>query len=109
MNEADIFKALGDPIRLEIVKRLAGGSSYTIGQLSENLGVTRQGARKQLEVLVGSNLVQLSRQGRETHVVLDTKTLRTAQRFIAKLEAQWDQRLAALKALTEDKPGKPGK
>lgn len=104
--EARIFKALGDPIRLEIVKRLASGSSYTIGELSEGLGISRQGARKQLEVLVSSNLVHLTPQGRETQVFLDARTLQIARMFISKLEKQWDQRLEALKIFTEDKTRK---
>ena len=71
MIEAEIYKALGDPVRLEIVKRLASGTPYTIGELSKNLGVTRQGARKQLQVLVSAKVVNLSTKGRETEVVLE--------------------------------------
>lgn len=103
MIEAEIYKALGDPIRLEIIKRLARRSPCTISQLSENLGISRQGARKQIQVLVASNLVHLTPQGRETKVLLDTKTLHIARKFIAELENQWDQRLEALKNIAEDK------
>ena len=103
MIEAEIYKALGDPVRLEIVKRLASGTPYTIGELSKNLGVTRQGARKQLQVLVSAKVVNLSAKGRETEVVLDTTKLEIARQFIAKLENQWDQRLQALKSFTEEK------
>lgn len=102
MIEAEIYKALGDPVRLEILRRLASGSSYTIGELSKNLGVSRQGARKQLQVLVSVNVVKLSSKGRETQVSLDTSNLRLAAQFISKLESQWDQRLEALKNLVED-------
>lgn len=105
MIEAEIYKALGDPVRLEMIKRLACGSSYTIGELSDNLGVSRQGARKQLQVLVAANVVQLKPQGRETRVILDTTTLEIARKFIAKLEKQWDQRLEALKKFAEKETG----
>lgn len=103
MIEAEIYKALGDPIRLQIVMRLAKGSPTTIGQLSKNLGVSRQGARKQLQVLVSANVVHLVPQGRETQVMLDAATLQIARKFIAKLESQWDQRLVALKDFVENK------
>lgn len=105
MTEAEIYKALGDPIRLEMIKRLASGSPYTINELSKNLGVSRQGARKQIQVLESSNLVHLTPRGRETHVELDTKTLQIARKFISQLESQWEQRLEALKAFVEDKTG----
>lgn len=101
MIEAEIYKALGDPIRLEIVQRLSKKSACTIGELSTNLGVSRQGARKQLQVLVRANVVQLAQSGRETHVTLDTKALKVARSFIAGLESQWDERLQALKSFVE--------
>lgn len=101
MIEAEIYKALGDPIRLEIVKRLSKQPSSTIGELSANLGVSRQGARKQLQVLVDANVVHLTQQGRETLATLDTGTLEVARRFISTLERQWDARLEALKKFTE--------
>lgn len=101
MIEAQIYKALGDPIRLEMVKRLAMSSPSSIGELSADLAVTRQGARKQLQVLVNANLVQLQQQGRQTLVTLDRQTLDVARAFIAQLEQQWDERLAALKELVE--------
>lgn len=103
MIEAEIYKALGDPIRLKMVVRLANGSPSTIGELSKNLGVSRQGARKQLQVLVSANVVHLIPQGRETQVILDAKTLQIARKFISKLESKWDQRLDALKNFVEDK------
>jgi len=99
---AQVFKALGDPVRLEMVNRLADGSTQTIGNLSNGLGVTRQGARKQLEVLVSAQVVYLHPEGRETKVSLNPDALEKARQFIAALEAQWDTRLAALKQFVED-------
>ncbi len=101
MREAAIYKALGDPVRLEMVSRLARQSPRTLGELSEDLGISRQGARKQIEVLAAANVVRLIPAGRTTEVSLDTHTLETARQFIAMLEQQWDQRLAALKHFAE--------
>lgn len=102
MIEAAIYKALGDPIRLEMVKRLSTSANCTIGDLSANLGISRQGARKQIQVLVDAEVVHLVQQGRQTQVRLDTKTLQVAQSFISQLERQWDERLDALKKYVED-------
>ena len=101
MAVAQILKALGDPVRLEMVQRLSYGSDHTIGSLSKGLGLTRQGARKKIQVLVSAKIINLEPKGRETKVLLDTSSLKTARAFIAKLESQWDQRLQALKTLTE--------
>lgn len=102
MIEAEVYKALGDPVRLEIISRLASKSPTTIGGLSGNLGISRQGARKQLQVLVSAQLVQLTPKGRETEVTLDTRRLKLAREFITRLEQQWDQRLEALKSFVEN-------
>ncbi len=102
MSVEAIFKALGDPVRLEIITRLSDGSSYTIGKLSEDLGVSRQGARKQIQTLASADIIQLHPAGRETRVSLNTESLQQARLFISQLEQQWDQRLLALKQLSED-------
>ncbi len=102
MSVQAIFKALGDPVRLEIVTRLSDGSSYTIGKLSEDLGVSRQGARKQIQALASAEIIQLHPAGRETRVSLNTESLQQARLFITRLEQQWDQRLLALKQLAEE-------
>lgn len=99
---AETFKALGDPVRLEMISRLSDGSNYTVGRLSENLGITRQGARKHLQVLADVQIVSFRLQGRQTQVELERASLAASRRFISELEAQWDQRLDDLRALLED-------
>lgn len=100
-NAATIYKALGDPIRLEIVKRLTTKSTCTVGELSANLGVSRQGARKQLQVLVNADIVTLKQCGRQTDVSLNKHSLKVAREFIAQLERQWDNLLEALRMYAE--------
>lgn len=101
MLAAQVFKALGDPVRLEIVQRLADGASHTMNHLSKDLGMTRQGARKQIQVLVAANVVYLKPAGREVLVTLQPTSLTAAKTFIANIEQQWDQRLNALKQFVE--------
>ncbi|MBX4197846.1 helix-turn-helix domain-containing protein [Candidatus Parcubacteria bacterium] len=99
--EAQIFRALGDPLRLKIVKRLSGGSTHTMGDVTKGLGVSRQGARKQLQVLVSAKIVQLKPIGREVRVLLNASALKSGRDFIANLENQWDKRLRKLKEVVE--------
>ena len=102
MAAAEIFRALGDPIRLEMVQRLARGSRCTISALSEGLGITRQGARKHLQVLAEARLVALQPDGRDVLVSLEPETLDQAKLFIAELERRWDARLDALRRFVEE-------
>jgi DNA-binding transcriptional ArsR family regulator len=101
MAIAEVFKALGDPVRLEMVQRLTQGSPCTISTVSSALGISRQGARKHLDVLARANLVSLQPRGRDVLVHLDRVALDDAAAYIAELERCWDRRLEALKKFVE--------
>ncbi len=94
---SETFKALGDPIRLEIIDRLSKGSMFTLSKVSQDLGLTRQGARKHLQVLADANLIKLQPSGRTTTIALEPASLKAASTFIADLESKWDTRLEALR------------
>ncbi len=101
MAAAEIFRALGDPIRLEMVQRLTRGSRCTITAISEGLGITRQGARKHLQVLADARVIALQPEGRDVLVSLEPESLDQAKLFITELERQWDVRLDALRRFVE--------
>jgi DNA-binding transcriptional ArsR family regulator len=102
MATAEIFRALGDPIRLEMVQRLTRGGRCTITTISEGLGVTRQGARKHLQVLADARVVALQPEGRDVLVSLEPESLDQAKLFIAEIERRWDARLDALRRFVEE-------
>lgn len=101
MAPATLFRALGDPTRLKMVQRLSSGASYTITTVSTGLNISRQGARKHLQILAEAKLVSLEPKGRDTLVHLDRESLNQGKAFIAELEQRWDQRLAALGRLVD--------
>jgi DNA-binding transcriptional ArsR family regulator len=105
MDAATVFRALGDPVRLQMVQRLTSARPCTIGVVSAGLGITRQGARKHLQVLSDAELIVLEPKGRDVLVHLDPRTLDQAKEFIAELERKWDSRLDALKSFVEEQPG----
>jgi len=102
MAEAELFRALGDPIRLELVRRLSSGIPYTITTVSNGLKISRQGVRKHLQLLADAKLITLKPQGRDTVVKLDKEGLEQAKAFIAELEHRWDERLEALRRAVEN-------
>ena len=101
MEVTQLFHALGDPIRLEMVRRLASGQAHTLSSVSQNLKITRQGARKHLQILADAHIIALKQQGRTTEVRLLRDTLDQGRAFIASLEKAWDQRLQMLKSAVE--------
>lgn len=98
---AAIFNALADPARIEMVRRLASGQPHPISAVSKDLGITRQGARKHLQVLVEAEIVALEPKGRDVMVHLSPAKLDQAKAFIAEIERRWDERLDALRRFIE--------
>jgi DNA-binding transcriptional ArsR family regulator len=101
MLVAETFKALGDPVRLQIIERLSNGTTHTLSSVSNDLGITRQGARKHLRVLEDVNLISLQQSGRNVNIQFMPNSLVEANSFIEQIERKWDQRLLALRDYIE--------
>lgn len=101
METAQLFNALGDPTRLEIVRRLSTGTLHTISTISQGLKMSRQGVRKHLQILAQAKVIQLKPKGRDVQIQLERDTLEQAKVFITRLEAQWDRRLEILRDFAE--------
>jgi DNA-binding transcriptional ArsR family regulator len=101
MEASILFNALGDPTRIEMVRRLASGQRHTISTVSSKLPLTRQGARKHLQILADAHIVTFKSKGRDTEVILLRETLDQGKAFIENLERIWDKRLEALKKFVE--------
>ena len=99
---APVFAALGDATRLNLLARLRDGRSRSIIELTEGLGLTRQGVSKHLRVLEDAGMVRSERIGRESRFVLQPDGLALAHAHLERASRQWDRALARLRALVED-------
>jgi DNA-binding transcriptional ArsR family regulator len=63
---APVFAALGDSTRLRLLSRLKDGRPRSIVQLTDGLGLTRQGVSKHLRILEQAGMVRSARIGRES-------------------------------------------
>jgi DNA-binding transcriptional ArsR family regulator len=93
-----IFTALADPTRRQMVQRLAHGQEITASALADELPMTRQAVAKHLAVLDRAGLVERERHGRETRYRLAPEPLNDAERWLHETGATWDERLARLRA-----------
>src|SRR5438105_14406627 len=67
----DVFKALSDPTRRKLLDRLFANQGLTLGQLCEELDMSRQAVTQHLGVLEAANLVGTRWRGREKHHYLN--------------------------------------
>jgi ArsR family transcriptional regulator len=65
---ADVFKALGDPTRLKIMKIvLAKGNNLCVGMIAHKLDITQPAVSQHLKVLKNAGLVEANRMGFHMH------------------------------------------
>ena len=100
-QHAQLFAALGDKVRLDLLTRLSDGRSCSITQLAAGSAITRQAITKHLRVLQDAGIVRRSRQGRESLFQLDPKPLQDARESLDVISRQWDDALARLKSFVE--------
>lgn len=99
--EADVFAALADPTRWQVLDLLAARGEGTATSLAAEVPVSRPAVIKHLGVLDRAGLVERRRLGREVRYVVRPRRLEQAASGLARIAAEWDARLARLKALAE--------
>ena len=92
----DVFFALSDPTRREVLRSVAQRPELTASRLAGELPITRQAVAKHLKALHEAGLVEPRREGRETRYTLTPAPLVDAMDWMAEVGAAWDQRLARL-------------
>jgi DNA-binding transcriptional ArsR family regulator len=81
MSDQNVFKALSDPTRREILKQLTGGSK-TAGELAEQFDISRPSMSHHFNVLKAADLVRTRRQGQTIFYTLNASVLEEATRML---------------------------
>jgi DNA-binding transcriptional ArsR family regulator len=100
---AQVFSALADPTRLDMVARLAAGDA-TVNELAEPYDMSVQAVSKHLKVLEDAGIVTRRReaQRRPAHLEADVLDLMTA--FIERHRRRAEERYHRLDAVLADLP-----
>lgn len=100
-TDTEVFSALGDPTRWQVLATLAERGEGTATVLARDLPVSRPAVMKHLAVLDRVGLVGSRKVGREVLYSPRSDRLEATARRLAELAVAWDSRLAALKVLAE--------
>jgi DNA-binding transcriptional ArsR family regulator len=101
-NDVDeLWAAVADPTRRRLLDALLARGEATATTLAGDLPVTRQAVAKHLSVLERAGLVDSRRVGREVRYAVRPDRLDAASAWLARVAAEWDDRLGAIKRLAE--------
>src|SRR5215469_11456195 len=99
----EVFKALADPTRRELLDRLFERDGQTLTALEEELPMSRFGVMKHLKVLESAGLVTTQRRGREKLHFLNPVPIRLIHdRWVGKYAELWASALSELKQEIEN-------
>lgn len=97
----DVFSAISEPRRREILERLARVRSQSVGELVEALGMAQPAVSKHLGVLRAVGVVSVRPAGKNRLYSLNPETLKPVQAWCRQFERLWSEQLTRIKTRAE--------
>ena len=94
----DVFSALANPVRRDILVRLQK-RPRAVNDLARHFALGRPAISEHLQVLRKARLVREEPRGRERYYHLDPRPLGRVDHWLEAFRKHWDERLDALDAL----------
>lgn len=100
VKEYDVFQAIADPTRREVLKLLAE-KQRPISDISNHFEMTRTAVAKHLFILSEAGLIKGEKVGREKRYQLQPEPLADLQEWLTYFDQFWTNKLSVLKNLAE--------
>ena len=97
----DVFNAIAEPRRRQIVELLAKRGSLAVGTLVVMLGIPQPAVSKHLAVLRKVGLVAVIKQGKQRVYHLEAEKLKTVHDWAKAFEELWGHQLDRIKERAE--------
>ncbi len=98
---SDVFNAVAEPRRREILEWLGGRGEQAVTDIVEGLGWPQPTVSKHLAVLREVGLVAQARRGRQRMYSLDADGLKTVHDWVSRFERFWEHQLDRVQARAE--------
>jgi DNA-binding transcriptional ArsR family regulator len=99
----DVFNAIAEPRRREIISVLAGSRAHAVGELVGRLRMSQPAVSKHLGVLRKVGVVSVSRHGRRRLYQLNAAELKSVHDWTERFERYWTHQLDRIKDRAERK------
>lgn len=97
----DVFQAIADPTRREIIHMLAG-KSLNLNSVAEHFDVSRPAISKHIKILTECGLITIRQQGRERHCEAKLEKLHEVSDWVEQYRKMWNKKLDALEVYLEE-------
>lgn len=91
----DVFQAIADPTRRQIIELLSG-KSLNVNELSEHFDVSRQAVSLHVKILEECGLIVVHRRGRERYCEARLEELEPVTNWIGHCRQFWSQQFRSL-------------
>jgi DNA-binding transcriptional ArsR family regulator len=98
---ADVFNAIAEPRRRQIVELLARRGAQAVGTLVVTLGLPQPAVSKHLSVLRKVGVVAVIKQGKQRVYKLEAEKLKTVHDWVKAFEELWGHQLDRIKERAE--------
>ncbi len=88
----DVFQAIADPVRREIIDLLAE-DALTVNAVAEHFEISRPAVSKHIKILTECGLVATVPNGRERQCVIQPTALRQVSDWVEQHRELWEQKL----------------
>ena len=98
---ADVFNAIAEPRRREILDLLARGGAQAVGALVEALRMPQPAVSKHLAVLRAVGIVSVQREGQRRVYALNAEELKPVHTWVSEYERLWTHQLDRIQQRAE--------
>src|SRR5690349_19220963 len=93
----DVFQAIADPTRREIINLLAN-ESLNLNAVADNFNISRPAISKHIKILTECGLIAIRQEGRERYCEAQLHKLKEVVNWAERYSEFWDKKLNALQS-----------
>jgi len=102
----DVFQAIADPTRREIISLLSQ-QSLNLNAVADNFTISRPAVSKHIKILTECGLIMITQQGRERYCKANLTKLSEVSDWVDQYRKFWTNKLNALEKYLESQPKAP--
>lgn len=101
MMRRDVFQAIADPTRREIIDLIAA-QSLPVNEVADQFEISRPAISKHIKILNECGLVVIRKKGRKRYCRADLRKLKKVSDWAEQYQQFWTERLNALETLLSE-------